>query len=120
MNIQTQTIVPIGGKDYTVNYPNVGQVIEIENLKLLLSGNMYGDLIKSNHATGVELLNLVDGVSYFSVLAPDFKKDFATDKFTEMDVFKQKQIIKAFKKTFWPWFSGVDAELNKEDDEKVA
>lgn len=116
MNIQTSTEIKIGDKNYVIEYPHVGEVIQIENLKLMLSGNMYGDLIKSNHSTAVELLNLVDGVAYFSVLAPNFKQDFGTDKFTEMDVRKQKQIVKAFTKSFWPWFLNINTELDKDEE----
>lgn len=119
MNIQTTTIVTVGDKNYEMEYPKVKHVIEIENLKLMLSGNMYGDLMKSNHSTAVELLNLVDGVAYFSVLAPQFKIDFDTKNFTEMDVFKQKQITKAFTKVFWPWFLNINVELDKEDGQQT-
>lgn len=113
MDIQTSIEIKIGDKNYTINYPTVGQTIDIENLKLALSGGLYGQLLNSNHATGVELLNLIDGVAYFSVLAPSFKTDFTADKFTEMDIFKQKKIVLAFVKKFWPWFRKINDELNK-------
>ncbi len=117
MNIETKTAIKIGDKDYPIEYPRVGQIIEIENLKLMLSGNMYGALVKSEHSTGVDLLNLIDGIAYFTVLNKDFAKDFEADDFSNMDVVRQKQIKKAFSKVFWPWFTKINIELNKDDDE---
>jgi hypothetical protein len=123
LNFESKISLPIGDKTYNVNFPNVGQMLEIENNKIVLSGNMYGSLVRSNHKTGTELLNLVDGVAYFSVLCKNFSKDFEIEKFTEMNVLNQKKISFAFVTIFWPWYvkiqSEIDKQMESEDDEKT-
>jgi hypothetical protein len=113
LSIQTKTNVTIGDTTYSIEYPNVGQVLDIENLKILLSGDMYSSLVKSVHKTGLDLLNLIDGVAYFSVLADGFKKKYDIEKFTAMGGVEQAQIKQAFVKQFWPWFVKIEQELNK-------
>lgn len=123
--LQTKTKQKIGAKEYEMEFPNVGQVLEVENLKMLLSGNSYGQLIRSGHNTAVELLNLIDGVAYFSVLAPNFKEDFKIEDFTKIGALEQKQISIAFVK-FWTWYKEIENSINQsiidalgEDTEKV-
>lgn len=110
--MQTKTQIEIGKKNYEFSYPNVGQTIEIENMKMLLSGNTYGDLVKSNHKTAIELLNLIDGVAYFSTLNKQFRDDFNVAEFTTMEILKQRQIMTAFVK-FWKWLNEIEQEINK-------
>lgn len=110
--LQTKTKQKIGAKEYEMEFPNVGQVLEVENLKMLLSGNSYGQLIRSGHNTAVELLNLIDGVAYFSVLAPNFKEDFKIEDFTKIGALEQKQISIAFVK-FWTWYKEIENSINQ-------
>lgn len=118
LKIETTKIIKIGKKDYQVTYPNVGQTIDIENSKILLSGNMYSAMSKSSHRTAIMLLNLIDGIAYFSVLAPDFKEDYNVVNFLNMDLIKQTEVTKAFVKSFWPWFDSINTELNKDDEDE--
>lgn len=111
--LQTETQVKIGNKNYTFQYPNVGQTLDIESKKSLLSGGTYRELIKSGHKTAVELLNLIDGVAYFSTLSDEFVKDFdVINKFTTLEPLIQKQIATAFV-IYWKWYLGVEEEINK-------
>lgn len=112
MELSNKTKVKIGEKNYEFGYPNVGQILNIETSKMTLSGGIYGELVKSQHKTAVELLNLIDGVSYFSILNPEFGKDFDIVNFTEMEVLTQKRISAAFV-LYWKWLLGVEAEINK-------
>jgi hypothetical protein len=117
LSIQTKTKVKIGNNEYEISYPNVGQTLEIENLKMILSGNSYGDLVKSSHKTAVELLNLIDGVAYFSVLAEGFKSDFKIEDFTKMEIEQQRQISKGFI-PFWKFLVNIEKEINNLDSEE--
>lgn len=112
LTLQTKTKQKIGEKEYDIEFPKVGELLEIENLKLLLSGNTYGTLVQSRHNTAIEMLNLIDGVAYFTVLAKGFKEDYKIEDFTNIDILKQKEIIFAFIE-FWKWYKGVENEANK-------
>lgn len=114
LSFQDQTFITVGDKSYTVNYPNVGEILQIESLKLLYSNNTYGALVKSGHTTANDLLNLVDAMSYFSVLAPEMIKDLKIEDFSKAGPKQQKMITKAFIE-YWTWYRAMNEELNKED-----
>jgi len=118
--MQTSKAIEILGKTYEVKYPNVGQKLQIENVKLLFTDGNYGDLARSRHNTALELLDLVDAVAYFSILIPEIASNLSIQDFLNMDVKRSKAYIKAFKKQFSPWFDELEAELNKEDSENEA
>ena len=102
---------------FEISYPSVGQKLQIENVKLLLTDNNYGDLARSNHVTAIKLLDLVDAVSYFSILIPEIKTSLNVDDFLNMDPKRVKAYTKAYKEDFLPWMLEIEEELNKEDDD---
>jgi hypothetical protein len=61
----TETQIKFNGKVFTVPFPNVGQQLQIESTKMLLSNNTYHELSKSTHDAAVHLLDVIDGISYF-------------------------------------------------------
>jgi isopentenyldiphosphate isomerase len=115
--IQTNTQIKIGDKTYEVNYPNVRQKLEIENLKIFLSSGKYGELARSAHKTASKLLDLIDAVAYFSILIPEIKSNMTVNDFENMDIVTQRNMMRAYKINFYPWFEQIEAELNKEDDD---
>lgn len=119
LSFEDKTIITVLGKKYTVNYPNVGQILEIESLKLLYSNNTYGALVKSGHTTASDLLNLIDAMSYFSVLAPDLIKDMKIEDFSKVGAIQQKRIVRAFIE-FWKWFRAMNDELDKDEEEDTS
>jgi hypothetical protein len=117
MFYQTTTTVKIDGEVYDVGYPNVGQQLEIENLKNVFTKGRYAQIASTNSKTGIQLLDLVDAISYFSVLIPKLKKTFAAKKFDEIDVAYQRKLSKAFIKYYNEFVLKVEAEINKDLDE---
>lgn len=105
----------VNDKSYMLKYPTVGQVLMIENLKIVLSGGIYGDLVEnSKHATTVNLLNLIDAVSYFTVLSPEMTSDFDLKQFDKIDIKTQMQLRLAYVEQFWPWFADIEDKLLEE------
>ena len=71
--IQTTTKVSYKGVTHEVRYPLVGEKFKIENAKLLLTNNQYGELSRSAHKTALSYLDTVDAYAYFSILIPSLK-----------------------------------------------
>jgi hypothetical protein len=115
--IQTSTTVKIDGIGYTVPYPNVGQQLEIENLKNVLTKGKYAEIASTGSKTGVQLLDLIDAVSYFSVLIPDMKKRLEKLTLADIDPVLQRKLSKAFLKFYTTFILKVEAEINKMLDE---
>lgn len=67
-----QTQINLFGQKYPVGLPNVGQRLEIESRKQVFSNGLYGTLAKSDHIEANRLLNIIDAVSTFGVLLPQF------------------------------------------------
>lgn len=105
--------VSLNGKDYIVGMPNVGQQMEIESLKMSLTNNNYGEMAKSGLRTHQYNLDLVDGLSYFSILIKDFRKDMKVESLMDMDAFLGKHVVQAFRKQFNPWYKAFVEELHK-------
>lgn len=95
---QDKFIINIDDQDYAIGYPNVGQQMEIESMKLLLSANKYAQIGTANSRTGNQLLDLIDAVSYFSVMVPSLKPKLELKDFAQIDVLFQKKLTKAFYK----------------------
>lgn len=114
--------VKLNGNQYTVPFPNAGQLLEIESMKILLTGGTYGQLARSEHKTATEMLDLVDAVAYFHVLIPAFKNVLPIEKFAETDAVMSAKVRKAFVNVYYPFFEKVNKDIEKalqdEDDSK--
>ena len=115
--MQTATIVKIGKDSYDVSYPNVGQKLDIENVKLMLTNSQYGEMARSGHVTALQLLDLVDAVAYFTILVPELKSSLKVQDFMDMNPVEARNLRKGYKKYFVPFFEAVEKELNEDGDE---
>lgn len=114
--IQMSTTVNLFGEAKEVKYPNVGEKIKIENLKILLSNGQYGDFARSSHKTALQLLDLIDAYSYFSILIPEMK--LSIDVFNSLLPEQEKEYRRAYSEEYFPYFIGVENSLNGEDKSK--
>lgn len=118
-NLKTSTEVVLNGKAFQVGYPNVGQKMKIENLKVLLTNGQYGDFVRSGHKTGLELLDLVDSFANFGVLIQEL--NLGIDDFNNMSIETGNQFKKAYLGTFFPFLVEVEKQLeavtNKSEDD---
>lgn len=110
--------IKIEGKDYTVTFPNVGQLMEIESTKLVFSKNKYIQLSMSDLKTHSFILDVVDSISYLSVLIPSLKDDLGIKNWNEMDALSAKKIVHVYRKQFVPWFLPILNDLYAYDDEQ--
>jgi len=119
--MQTSTIIRVDGKDFELGYPNVGQKLEIENYKLIYSFGSYPELIKNTSKTGVEMLDIVDAISYIKVLNQDlFKHLKIGDSFDTIDLsvtIKLRKIVKEYSKWYMTFEKEMYDFLEKEVEE---
>lgn len=116
--MQKSIKLKITGKDYTVNFPTVGQILDIESLKSALTNGTYGDLVKMGTKTSIEALDLADTIATFSVLIPKLKEIIDVKTYTEMDPFTAKKLVTVYRKQFFPWFNEINKELQDYGDEE--
>ena len=109
--------IKIKGKNYTVNFPNVEQLMEIEAIKMSLTNNKYVDYSMSVLKTHIYLLDMADAISYLSVLIPELKDDLQIKNWKQADPGKLKELISAYKNQFIPWYKDIFDDLYNYDSE---
>lgn len=113
--LQREIIVSYNGKDFNVKFPNVGQMIDIESLKNAMTGGRYGSFAASGIKSMYFVLDMVDTISFFSVMCPQIKKmipqeNLDTD-YTKMNPENVKELITLYKKSVLPWYSKLLKDL---------
>lgn len=111
--------INIQGKEYTVKFPNTGQLIDIETMKVRLSGDAQKSLLYSSTPAGQQAFVSIEAISTFTVLCPDMIKDLNMDMF-ELSPIDLKPILKEYTDKIHPWFAEWYNIINEveEDDEK--
>ena len=69
--IERQKKFKIGEHQFIANFPNVGQLIDMESLKQALTNNRYGVMAQSGVASMYDALDMVDAIAFLQVVVPD-------------------------------------------------
>ena len=103
--------------DYTVNFPNNGQFIEIESMKVLLTRDTYNTIAEGTSISAQYARYTVDAIAFFSTCCSKLRKDLKVDSFSELDMLSSKKIMSVYVKTILPWLIEWESVLNAEDEE---
>ncbi len=107
-NLATAKVLSIGNKQYTVKYPNVGQILEIENRKQVLSDGKYMQMVMPPRTHAMRYAtNLIDAIAHFSVLIPELTKDLSVGSYQDIDAITGKALIDVYVKEFSPWYEAL-------------
>jgi hypothetical protein len=91
---------------YTVKFPLVGEFIDIETKKVVLSQDKYLGLIKSGTFSSLKALDFIDMVAFFEVLLPkEFFKDLKVDSILELGALDANELLKVYKEQFLTWIT---------------
>lgn len=107
------------GKVYTIEYPNIGKYRQIDILKQSLSMGQYGNLFRTMTNTSEESLDSIDIESYMSVLCPKLIKELKIDSFDNLPITTYKELKKAYKEQFVPWWNDIEEMLRPEPSKEV-
>lgn len=100
------------GEKIVVNFPTVGQLIDMESLKQLLTGNRYSAMSTSNLKSMLFALDLVDAIVFFQVMCPKVKRIADIDDYAKADPIVAKELVKIYKEEIYSsWYSEVIKEL---------
>ena len=109
--IERQKKFSIGEKTFTAQFPNVGQLIDLESLKQALTNNRYGVMAASGVASMYYALDMVDAISFLQVCVPSVAKYYDIKNYTALAPEDIKDLVKAYQEELKPWFDKVMAEL---------
>lgn len=105
----------IENNTYEVKVPTVGQLIDIENMKVSIAN--YGIDTRKESGAYASLLN--EAIASFSVLIPALKKDLTLPSLFSMNLVQSKKIARVYTKEFKPWFDKWIMVINTDDDEDL-
>ena len=101
----------IGKKSFVIEFPNVGQIIDIESMKQALTNNKYGIMAQSNVRSMYQALDIVDAVSFLSIVAPEVAKYYNVGNYMTLSPEKVKEFVDAYQRDIAPWYLKTLEEL---------
>lgn len=114
--LQKTLVFKLDGNQYEMKFPNVGQYMDIENMRIGLTNGAYTDLIRTGLKSAHFQVDLVDAISILYVLVPNLRSDLNVSNYNELDVFVAKKIVSVYKREIKPWFEALMEELLKDDE----
>lgn len=114
----------IGKKSFIAQFPNVGQIIDIDSMKQALSSNRYGVMAASGVQSAYFALDLIDAIAFFAIVCPEVGKHFDIANYASMQIDEINDILKAYTEDIRPWYEETMKELrglsgNKSDGDKT-
>lgn len=97
----------VKGNSYQIAFPNVGKFQNIEAMKQVVSKGMYSSLLATATISAIEVLDMVDMESCFTVLCPKLIKDFKCDSFGDLDIADYQELKVAYNEQFIPWWNEI-------------
>lgn len=121
--IEREIVITYNGKKFIVKFPNVGQMMDIESLKVGLTGGKYGTFAASGIKSMYFVLDMVDAISFFSVMCPRLK-NFITEEdveidYTQMNPQSLKPLVDIYKTEVAPWYNRIMSELYASTNEAI-
>lgn len=110
----------VKGNSYTLTFPTVGQLFQIEAMKVSVTLGTYGEMVKGITITILRTLDFVDMVAYLTILCPNLIKDLKVDSLTKLDIFDAKELVLEYRKQVVPWINKWQETLNdfKEEEQE--
>jgi hypothetical protein len=112
--------VNLNNSSFVIEEPTIGQIMEIESLKLAYTVNNYSYMSQVPMKLANLNLDIVDSVATFQVLIPKLKELYNVDNITKLKAAQARELIHQYKNVFFPWFKKVQEQLDVpyEEDQK--
>jgi len=115
--IQKQIKVNIQEKEYTINFPTTGQLIDIETMKVSISKGMYSGLVTTMSKSSLLSLDLIDSISTFIILLPSLREEMKFDNILDISPIDAQELVVIYKKVYFPWFAEWLEVMKKKEEE---
>src|SRR5690554_299905 len=103
---------------YTVEWPTVQNIIDIESLKLMLSKGKYTEMILSGTKWMERTLNYIDMCAYLTVFCPGLVKDMKVDIRNLDAIDANGGLLKVYQEQFLPWWNKYEQMVNKHETQE--
>jgi hypothetical protein len=111
--VSKECIFEAGGNTYTINKPDIGQLLDIQTMKAQITRGNYGQIVRNLDEVGVMSLDIVDMIAVLSSLCPEVITDLKVDNWSKLDPFDILDLYKGYHETVHPWYSKYSKDLTK-------
>jgi hypothetical protein len=95
----------VQGNTYTIKVPTAGDMIDIERLKMILSGGYYNEMMRTTTISAQESLLIIDIQACFSVLNPQLMADLKCEDVKKLSIEDYRVLKTAYLENFVPWWN---------------
>lgn len=96
--------IKLENNTFTIPFPNIGQIMDIESKKTAYSLGQYGKMLGGNLISSNLATDLIDMVAVFQVLVPTMSEQLRVDSLFTLDPLKAKEFLSVFRKEVSPWY----------------
>jgi hypothetical protein len=114
--LQKNLVFKLDKNQYELKFPNVGQYMDIENMRIGLTNGAYTEMLRTGLKSSYFNIDLVDAISILYVLVPNLRNDLNVTNYNELDVFMAKKIEKAYKNEIKPWYDSLMDKLLADEE----
>lgn len=101
----TELKFDVKGNTYTIHVPTVGDMVDVERLKMALSNGFYNEMMRTITVSAQEALTAIDIQACFSVLCPRLLEDLKCSDIKRMSVEDYAELKQAYEKQYLPWWN---------------
>lgn len=92
------------GREYEIEFPTVGEYIEIENKKIQISKGFWSDLLGTRTISSLRSIQMIECISIISVLCPAILEDMKID-IKNIDILDFAKVLKLYQSKIQDWYS---------------
>ena len=104
-------------KNFTINFPNTGELMELSILKAKLSDGNYNAISNTDLLEDKLAQFSIDTVSHLTIMCPDLLKHLNVKSYLDLDLVDMKRLISVYVKSILPWMNSWYKVLNSMDED---
>lgn len=112
MKTNRKTTITIDNRNYNLEFPSVGEYIEIEALKTDVSLGKFAQLLSSRTISSLRAIQIIEIVAILTVLSPKLVEDLKVKSILDLDIQDFIKVMKAYQKDVAPWYKDWFEEFN--------
>ena len=103
VSINREKTFTVKGNQYSLKFPNIGQYLDVESLRMRLSDGTYQSMLRSNLVSSGIAMDMIDMISTLTILCPQLLKDMKSSTILDLDIMEANELLTVYKKDVSTW-----------------
>lgn len=112
-NVSREITFKFQNHEYKLEFPNVGQYIQIESDKLEVTNGYFGSLLSLRTLSSVRVLQMAEAVCVLKNLCPKVFEDMKVSSYKELDAMDFAELVREYNKQISEWYADWFKEFNE-------